>query len=159
MNYYLIRLKSRADIQINSLDDARPYRIGVVNYHVHHEILLAQNFTGLQPVNGNVQNLKKAVLGRIDLFPISDGGLISVCEKENIDCSQFEPVLKLENISGGLYMAYSINTDAATLESTRESYQQLVDSGVHAEIFKTRMDYIGQFNAKWPLKVEGQSNR
>jgi polar amino acid transport system substrate-binding protein len=159
VNYYLFRLKSRADIQINSLDDARAYRIGVVNYHVHHEFLLAQNFTGLQPVNRNAQNLKKALLGRIDLFPISDGGLIPVCERENIDCSQFEPVLKLEEISGGLYMAYSINTDAATLESTRESYQQLVDSGEHAEIFKTRLNYIAQFNARWPLRVEGQLSR
>lgn len=159
VNYYLFRLKSRQDIQINTLDDARRYRIGVVNYHVHHEFLLAQNFTGLQPVNGNVQNLKKALLGRIDLFPLSDGGLIPVCERENIDCSQFEPVLKLEDISGGLYMAYSTNTDAAKVQSTRESYQQLVDNGVHAEIFRARLDYIEQFNAKWPLKVEGQSSK
>jgi polar amino acid transport system substrate-binding protein len=156
VNYYLFKLKSRADIQVKNLDDARPYSIGVVNYHVHHEYLLEQDFTGLQPVNGNAQNLKKALLGRIDLFPISDGGLIPVCERENIDCSQFEPVLKMKGISGGLYMAYSTSTDPVTVQSTAASYQQLLEQGVHAEIFRTRLDYIEQFNARWPLKVQAE---
>jgi len=151
VNYYLFKLKSREDISVSTLDEAKAYRIGVRNYHVHHEFLLAQGFTELQPVNGNAQNLKKALLHRIDLFPVSDLGLLSVCARENIDCTQFEPVLKLAGISGGLYMAFGLITDDAIVEASRESYQRLVEDGTHAEIFQSRLNYISQFNEMWPM--------
>ena len=151
VNYYLFRLKSRTDIVLSALDDARPYRIGVVNYHVHHEPLLAEGFTELQTVNSNVQNLKKALLDRIDLFPISDGGLMQLCIRETIDCSQFEPVLKLEDISGGLHIAFSPSISKETVEAARESYRQLLEDGTHARIFKTRLDYVKEFNRLWPM--------
>jgi polar amino acid transport system substrate-binding protein len=153
VNYYLFKLKSREDISVTTLDEAKQYRVGVRNYHVHHEFLLAKGFTDLQPVNGNAQNLKKALLHRIDLFPVSDLGLLPVCARENIDCSQFEPVLKLEGISGGLYMAFGLTTDGATIQATRESYRKLVEDGTHAEVFQSRMNYIDEFNALWPMHV------
>lgn len=149
VNYYLFKLRSRNDITIKSLDDARQYRIGVVNYHVHHEYLLSENFTGLQPVNNNIQNIKKTLLGRIDLFPISDGGLTPVCEQENIDCSQFEPVFKLEDISGGLYMAYSLETPNEIVQATRAAYQKLHDNGVQLDIFASRLRHVDHFNELW----------
>jgi len=154
VNYYLFKLKSREDILVSTLDEARQYRVGVRNYHVHHEFLLAQGFTELQPVNRNAQNLKKALLHRIDLFPVSDLGLLSVCARENIDCSQFEPVLKLEGISGGLYMAFGLPTDDAIVSATRESYRRLVEDGTHADIFQSRLDYINQFHEMWPMDVD-----
>ena len=91
VNYYLFKDKNRDDISIHDLNAAREYRIGVVNYHVHHEFLLAKGFAYLQPVNSSSQNLRKAALGRIDLFPMSGGGLVSLCAQEQIDCSRFEP--------------------------------------------------------------------
>ena len=151
VNYYLFRLKSRTDIVLSTLNDARPYRIGVVNYHVHHEPLLEQGFTELQTVNSNVQNLKKALLDRIDLFPISDGGLMQLCVRETIDCSKFEPVLKLEDISGGLHIAFSPSVSDEMVEAARESYRQLLEDGTHARIFKTRLDYVKEFNRLWPM--------
>ncbi len=156
VNYYLFRLKSRQHISVNTLDDARPYQIGVVNYHVHHEFLLSLGFTNLQPVNGNLQNLKKALLHRIDLFPLSDGGIILLCINENIDCSQFEPVLKLNEISGGLYMAFSSTTNSAVVQAARESFNRLVDNETHRKTFQSRLDHAQQFDTFWPVADEGE---
>lgn len=153
VNYYLFRLKSREDISVRTLDEAKQYRIGVRNYHVHHEFLVARGFKELQPVNGNAQNLKKALLNRIDLFPVSDLGLLAVCAREEIDCSQFEPVLKLEGISGGLYMAYGLTTEDAIVQATRKSYRRLVEDGTYEKVFQSRLNYINQFNAMWPMNV------
>ena len=150
VNYYLFRLKSRDDIRVDSLADARAYRVGVVNYHVHHEYLSSLGFENLQAVNSNVQNLRKALLGRIDLFPISDGGLRPICLQYAIDCSSFEPVLKLEGMSGGLYLAYSMDTDSSTVERTREAYRELVEQGLHSRLFAERLREIERFNEAWP---------
>ncbi len=154
VNYYLFRLKSRDDIKVLSLEDAKQYRVGVVNHHVHHELLTSLGFSNLQPVNSNVQNLKKALLGRIDLFPISDGGLVPLCLREGIDCSQFEPILKLDAISGGLYLVLGPDTSETLVEAAKVSYQRLVADGTHAAMFRDRLEYAERFNTLWPLAAQ-----
>lgn len=150
VNYYLVKLRQRRDIQVKTLLDARDYRIGVVNAHVHHQYLVANGMRNLQDVNSNQQNLKKALLGRIDLFPISDGGLLPICKKEKIDCSQFEPVLQLADLSGGLYLAASLQTSPEIVEALKRAYQQLQDSGISTQTFASRLEDIEAFYRMWP---------
>jgi polar amino acid transport system substrate-binding protein len=152
VNYYLVKLKSRTDISVCDLNSAKRYRVGVVNFHVHHELLLEKEFSDLQTVNRNLQNLKKALLDRIDLFPISDVALLQLCKRHSIDCTQFEPTLKLEEISGGLYLAFSRGTDADLIEETVESFGELVASGRHETIFQDRFDNIKEFGSRWPYE-------
>lgn len=150
VSYYLFKLRSREDIVINHLNQARNYRVGVVNFHIHHQFLKSEGFENLHPVNSTMQNIKKAILGRIDLFPVSDGGLIPFCQQKQIDCSQFEPVLKLTAISGHLYIAFSGATDTELVESARSAYSQLLANGTHQRLFRDRIEQIDRFNARWP---------
>jgi polar amino acid transport system substrate-binding protein len=146
VNYYLFKQKTRTDISVTDLDKAKPYRIGVVNYFVQHEYLTAKGFTNLQPVNRNLQNVRKLLLGRIDLFPISEGGLISICERHNIDCNQFQPVIKLQGISDYLYLAFGPDSDPELVRRARASFQALKDSGLHSTIFARRLELTDRFN-------------
>ena len=150
VNYYLFKLRSRKDIQITRLEDAKKYSTGVVNYHVHHEYLESEGFTELQPVNSNLQNIRKALLGRIDLFPISDGGLMPICQGNDIDCSRFEPVFKLDDLSGGLYIAVSLNTDPDTVRRATQAYNSLLRDNTHSAIFHDRFQEIRKFDLSWP---------
>ena len=93
VTYYLFRLTARTDISINSLEEAKKWQIGVVNEHIHHQHLKDKGFTNFQPVNSNHQNVQKALLGRIDLFPLSDGGMMQLCSRDDLDCSSFNPCL------------------------------------------------------------------
>jgi len=149
VNYYLVKLKSRNDIVVEKLSDAKNYRIGIVNFHVTHEYLTQNDFRDLQPVNSNLQNLRKAQLNRIDLFPISDGGLLQLCKRHKLDCDQFEPVVKLSAISDGLYLAFSKNTDKTVLEQLDKGFKQMVTSGAHKDIFKSRLADIELYNEIW----------
>ena len=149
VNYYLVKLRSRKDIIVNELQDAKKYRIGIVNFHVTHEYLSQNNFHDLQPVNSNFQNLRKAQLNRLDLFPISDGGLLQLCKRHKLDCNQFEPVLKLSAISDGLYLALSKNTDKEVLQELDRGFRQMVTSGAHGDIFEDRLIDIERYNEIW----------
>jgi polar amino acid transport system substrate-binding protein len=150
VTYYLFRLTARTDISINSLEEAKKWPIGVVNEHIHHQHLKDKGFTNFQPVNSNHQNVQKALLGRIDLFPMSDGGMMQLCSRDDLDCSSFKPVLKLEGVSNGLYLAASNDSDQVMIETLIASYQGLVGSGQHEKILRQRLLRIEEFNQRWP---------
>jgi polar amino acid transport system substrate-binding protein len=109
VTYYLFRLTTRDDIKVVNLADAKTWKIGVVNEHIHHQFLKDKGFENLQAVNSNYQNIQKALLGRIDVFPMSDGGLMQLCSRDDLDCSSFKPILRLDGISNGLYLAANMS--------------------------------------------------
>lgn len=150
VTYYLFRLTARDDISINGLEDAKKWQMGVVNEHIHHQYLKDRGFENLQPVNSNYQNVKKALLGRIELFPMSDGGMMQLCSRDDLDCSSFKPVLKLDGISNGLYLAASSDSDQAMIQRLIASYQSLVNSGRHEKTLRQRLLRIEEFNHLWP---------
>ena len=150
VTYYLFRLSGRDDISISSLDDAKRWQMGVVNEHIHHQYLKDRGFKNLQPVNSNTQNVKKALLGRIDLFPMSDGGMMQLCSRDDLDCSSFTPVLKLDGISNGLYLAASRDTDQLIIDQLKASFQRLVDSGQRDKTLHQRLLRIKEFSQRWP---------
>ncbi len=149
IKYYLFQLESRKDLQLDSLEAAKNYDIGVVNFHAHHELLIEQGFTNLQPVNSSEQNIKKLLLGRIDFFAMSDGGIFPLCQRTDIDCSKIKPALELVGISGGLFIAMNPSSDEAVVEKLAKSYQSLVDDGSHAEVFKKRLNNLTRFSKTW----------
>lgn len=150
VTYYLFRLSGRDDISISSLDDAKRWQMGVVNEHIHHQYLKDRGFKNLQPVNSNTQNVKKALLGRIDLFPMSDGGMMQLCSRDDLDCSSFTPVLKFDGISNGLYLAASRDTDQLIIDQLKASFQRLVDSGQRDKTLHQRLLRIKEFSQRWP---------
>ena len=129
VHYYLFALTERADISVNSLDQARNFQVGVVNQHATHQYLLQSKFHQLHVVNSSLFNIRKARVGRIDLFTMSSAGLLRRCEQEKIDCKIFKPVLKLNGISNGLYLALSLESSTALKAKLSQSYQHLVKNG------------------------------
>lgn len=66
----LFRLKSRNDIIIKSLEDARHYKIGVVRGGANEEYLKANGFTSeLDAASTDAQNIEKFFNRRFDLLP------------------------------------------------------------------------------------------
>lgn len=149
-SYYLFRLKSRDDLDVASLEEAKAYRIGVVNYSVYHEYLLNRGFANLQPVNSSGQNLKKLLLGRIDFFVTSDSGIFPLCQRTGVDCNLLQPTAMLEGAASGLYLAAGPGSDTAMLHRIKTAYDRLVTQGVHANFFAERVRLLEQFREHWP---------
>ena len=157
VSYYLFRLAGRNDITVSSLNDAKSWRMGVVNEHIHHQYLKKSGFINLQPVNSNQQNLHKLLLDRIDIFPMSDGGMMQLCSLEKIECEKFVPILKLNEISGGLYLAASSSSDIKVIALLREKYRELVVNGYHEKTLRKRLLRIEEFKALWPIELIPES--
>ena len=150
VTYYLFRLTTRDNINVVNLADAKKWKIGVVNEHIHHQFLKDKGFENLQAVNSNYQNIQKALLGRIDLFPMSDGGLMQLCSRDNLDCSSFKPILRLDGISNGLYLAAALDSDQKIIQKLNDSYQNLLANGQHEQVLRQRLLRIEESNLHWP---------
>ncbi|MBL4673699.1 MAG: transporter substrate-binding domain-containing protein [Arenicella sp.] len=139
VNYFLFRLKRRNDINLENIEQAKSYSIGVVNHHAHHEYLESEGFTDFEPVNSSAQNLRKLLLGRIDLFPLSSGGLEPLCKQLNVNCDQIVPAIALDNFSDGLYMAFSKQSNRETVERVQNAYNQLYRQTDYKTLFAHRL--------------------
>jgi polar amino acid transport system substrate-binding protein len=140
-NYYLYRLDSRKDIVIQSLEDARPYRIGVLRGDVRTDYLRAQGFTegtdkGLEVVNVAFSLLKMQQAGRIDLIVFSDEGIRLACEEAKVACDSFAPAFRLDMV-GNLWLAASPQMQPGLLNTLRKAFQKQEDSGYLGKLMKS----------------------
>lgn len=136
---YLYKLKRRADIKIASLDDAKHYRIGAVRDDVRAQFLEKNSFEqgrNLDLVTQDIQNIRKMMLDRIDLFPIDQLALIHILKLEGLAMEDFEQVLRLEDLSTGLYLAFSLKTDDALVEKCKAALAEIKKDGTYDAIMK-----------------------
>ena len=135
VKYYLFRLKSRPEINPKTIEEAKSYRIGVLRKDIVHEYLKQKEFPLLDEVGKLELNFAKLVNKRVELIPFSDRLNFGFgCEQFKIDCNMFEPALLLEDISFGLYIAFSNSTDDATVKKVRDAYEALRADGTYQRI-------------------------
>lgn len=134
LNYHLFRLKDRPEVRPISLEAAKDYKVGVVRQDVVHQYLECEGFPELEPVATSHQNFRMLLAKRVDLAPYDSAMLHFFCKEIEVDCNQFKPVVPLEAISTGLYMAFSIQTDDAIVERVKNAYLHLKGKGTYDEI-------------------------
>jgi polar amino acid transport system substrate-binding protein len=127
-------LRSRPGVAPTSLEDAKRFEIGVIRQDVVHQYLERQGFPNLQPVGTPRQNFMKFLAQRVDLIPYHVSMLHFICKDINVDCNLFEAVLPLHELSTGLYMAFSNQTDDAIVEKAKNAYQHVKQEGTYDDI-------------------------
>ena len=135
LQYALFRLGSRGDIQLERLDDAKAWRIGVVKGDVRANWLRDQGFAyaggtgpGLDEAPTSLDNLRKLQAGRVDLIPSSTLGLVGYCQQTGQRCDQLLPILDLP-FRAELYLAASQGTPPEVIARLRQAYAQLIKEG------------------------------
>ena len=106
---FLYKLKSRKDIQINSLEDAKKYTIGKANNYSLPKFLSENGFDkDLEPAVSEENNLKKLFAGRIDLAVMYEQGAEAKVKNIGHDMSELEVAYQL--YSSDTYLAFSKST-------------------------------------------------
>lgn len=137
MQYYFYKLKSRTDIDPQSLEDARQYSVGVMRDDFRHQYLLHHGFSRLVISAGVEENFQKLINGQVQLAPLTESSAAHECARKHFDCTELEQVAALGTIEAELYMAYSVATDDAVVERTRTAFGQLQQEGVVDKIIGT----------------------
>lgn len=127
-NVYLYRLKSRPEVQPQSLEQLKRYRIGAVRDDVRAQYLEKHGIP-MDLVVEDAANAKKLASTRIDLFPIDEIAQVALYKREGLDPASVEKALPLPELSSGLYMAFSLPTDPALVERCRQALRDMRRDG------------------------------
>lgn len=124
---YLYKLKSN-QTQIDSLDDAKSLHIGVMRDDNSYQYLLDNGFVegeNLDVATDEYANLRKLLVGRIDLVAQSNQAMEYRLDKLNADANRVTPVLELHPEDWGRQcMALSLKSDPELLSTLRTAFRQ-----------------------------------
>lgn len=130
---FLYKLKNRPEIKANSLEDLKPYKLGGIRDGAR-TMYLRKEGLAIEEANNDASNLKKLQSLRIDAFPIDEPNLVYLSQKHGVDFESMERLIKLEKMSGGLYLAFSLNTADETVEKCRAALDTMVKDGTFNKI-------------------------
>jgi polar amino acid transport system substrate-binding protein len=134
--------KKGSGIRINSLEDAKKVnRIGTVRDDTREQYLKGKGFTNLEPVSDEQKNVKKLVLGRIDLWTYKKPGYRTVCKLAGVDYNEVEEVYHLRTIN--IDIAFSKKTSDSIVQKWRNAFNEMLADGTILRIRK-----------KWNMKLE-----
>jgi polar amino acid transport system substrate-binding protein len=142
MRIHLYALSGSRVARVESLEQARQLRIGVVHRDVRLDWLRANGFADMKPgdasgldLSENSQvNMLKLRRGLVDVVPVGRTALLSYCRQNHIDCSQFRQVYTLP-LTVSLYLAASRQTPYEYVNHLRYHYRKLVQDGTHEQVF------------------------
>lgn len=130
---FLYKLKSRPEINASSLEDLKPYKLGGIRDGAR-TMYLRKEGLAVEEANDDASNIKKLQSRRIDAFPIDEPNLVYLSQKNGVDFDSMERLIKLEKMSGGLYLAFSLNTADDIVEKCRTALNAMVKDGTFNKI-------------------------
>jgi polar amino acid transport system substrate-binding protein len=135
-DYRLVRLKTRPDIKVDNLDDAKHYSIGVVNQDVAHHFLLEHGFpvSGLDVASDFEINVGKLLAGRTDLVVASESNPGTFCPRDPRICDRVETAYVIKEMRSSLFMAFSLQTPDSIVSDVRMAYEQMRADGTWSRI-------------------------
>lgn len=138
---HLFKLKKRKDIIINSIEDIKRYRLGLLKDDATTDFFQKEGFVQdkhfiLFP--SGMSELAMLFNDRFDLIPANELTLSHKTRKEGFAFSDLEKVFLIQK-SDDYYFAFSKNSDLQLVERMRKSFSQLKENGT---IEKIKANYL-----------------
>jgi polar amino acid transport system substrate-binding protein len=143
-NSYFYALKSRK-IKLRSINDAKKYKIGVMNQDNSHQYLKRLGFKegkNLEIVHNEVLNIKKLLSGRVDLITSHELTLLARMKKNKLPYGKLQKLIPfiIDKKSYG-YMAVSKSTSDKIYRRIKKAFRKLQREHI---VEKTTDNYIRQ---------------
>lgn len=132
----LYRLRERSDVTAYSLQDAKRYSIGVVRDDTRQRYLQDKGFTRLVVSATNRDSFQKLLNHQVQLLPMSERELRLLSAEAQVDFARLEAVGTLDELTAGVYIAFSLDTPDELVNRVREAFEQLKASGEVARIMQ-----------------------
>jgi len=122
--------KKGSVITINSLKDAKKVKkIGVTKGVANESILKSMHFTNLDVKVGiDDENIKKLVIGRIDLWSALERAALYSSKKMGLS-NKIEPINDVVIFEGDLYIAFNKQTDDKIVKKWQDAFNKLKKMG------------------------------
>ncbi|MFQ2241092.1 substrate-binding periplasmic protein [Aeromonas dhakensis] len=138
IDFHVFALAKRDDIKpFSQLSQARAWSIGTVRNDALEQYLISRNFSNLQRNNNHEANLLKLLMGRIDLWPVSQETAYYYARQAGYGSSTLKIVHDIEDFTGGdLYVAASLKTSPEVVKRLQEALATIKQNGIYDGIVK-----------------------
>ena len=136
---YLFKLASRRDIQLNTLDDAKAYRVGTWRDDVSEHYLIGKGFVRGKHLDNSgtpKQNILKLIKQRLDLTSDAELSFYHQARELGHDPALFVKAFRLEDLSQPLYMAFNRETPMVLVNAFRKALASIKRQGLYEAIHR-----------------------
>jgi polar amino acid transport system substrate-binding protein len=130
-NSWVFFANINSNIKINTLGDAKQYKIGTYKDDACEQFLKNEGFLNLRSVSKDKLNIRKLAKGRIDLWIAGEGQGIFKAKRENL-AKKIKKVYEIKNTE--LYIAFSKDTSDKEIKRWQESLEKLKKNGTYKKI-------------------------
>lgn len=124
----ILAANKKSGLKINSLEDAKKVNhIGTLRDDAKEIFLQRHGFTNLVSTHDDQNNVKKLLLGRIDLWATKMPGFKTVCHLAGVDCHEIVEVYDMRKSE--IYIAVSKKTSEITVQSWTDSFNDMLEDG------------------------------
>lgn len=141
--YSVFGLNDRSDVNVKTLEDLKRYKIGTTIDDARESYLLGKGFTlsdfdRVGGDNAHLQNLKKLMNRRIDVWPMPDAVAYFTVKQEGHDnpAKVIKKLLPLDELSGGYYLAASLKTSDQVVNRITKALEDFVQTEACNAIIK-----------------------
>ncbi len=138
IEYHLYKLRDRSDVVVRNLDDARRYTVGVMRDDVRQQYLQSRDFDKLVVSARNADSLRMLLDRKVALLPLPENDVNRFCREAQVDPAVLQKVLTLDEMTTGIYMAYSRGTPDEVVSRTRAAFERLKADGTVARLMASR---------------------
>lgn len=132
---YIYKLRSRSDIVLKTIEDARPFAIGGVRGDARIRYLESKGLKVALVSSREDLSIRQLVVGRIDLMVFNEQSLAFHAKALGYDEAMFEKAFFLSDFSKNDFeMAVSRGTDERLINRLRDALTQVKTSGDYARI-------------------------
>ncbi|MCP3923480.1 MAG: amino acid ABC transporter substrate-binding protein [Desulfobacterales bacterium] len=130
------KLKSNKDININSIEDIKPFRVGVPRNDSRHQFLIKNNFRKIHTVIRQQQAVKMLFKNRVNLIIEDPATLFYLTKKSNLDPLKLENVYSIKEMEVDLYFAFSKKTSDHIVNQFKFAFEKIRQTSAYNKIMK-----------------------
>jgi len=133
---FLFKLKERKNIEINSIEDAKKYIIGVTRDDGFSLSLMKKGFEigkNIYPVSKEEQNIEKLFSGRVDLVGNVELSMVHIVKLLGLDFNKLTKAYELPS-KDAYYMALNKKTSDTIVNKLQKALDEIKQNGTYQSI-------------------------
>jgi polar amino acid transport system substrate-binding protein len=138
IEYHLYKLRDRSEVVVRNLDDAKRYAVAVMRDDVRQQYLHSRGFDKLVVSARNSDSLRMLLDRKVHLLPLPESDVARFCKEAGVDPAALQKVLTLDEMTTGIYMAYSRGTSDEVVKRTRAAFDKLKSDGTVTRLMRPR---------------------
>ena len=137
IEYHLYKLRDRSDVVVHDLADAKRYAVAVMRDDVRQQYLQSRGFDKLVVSARNSDSLRMLLDRKVALLPLPENDVTRFCKEAQVDPAALQKVLTLDEMTTGIYMAYSHGTPDDIVNRTRAAFDKLKADGTVTRLMRS----------------------